>query len=141
MPPLSTPTVPITPISVSQAVSNAVKVLPFFFSDTSTGEKACSFWEAFEENTEGLPNKSQLLVFQQKLKGREAERWWNNALFKSFRTLKARFNNHFLSRTADELWDCLHTTKRQTGESIEEWGDRVTDLCDSLGYPEARMRY
>ncbi|KAE8987555.1 hypothetical protein PR001_g22293 [Phytophthora rubi] len=92
-------------------------------------------------NTEGLPDKSRLLVFQQKLKGREAECWWNNSHIKTFKTLKVRFHNHFLSRTADELWERLHSTKRQKGESIEEWGDRVTDLCDSLDYPDARMRY
>ncbi|OWZ04445.1 hypothetical protein PHMEG_00023651 [Phytophthora megakarya] len=33
------------------------------------------------------------------------------------------------------------TTKRERGESIEEWGDRVSELCDSLDYPDARMRY
>ncbi|KAE9118019.1 hypothetical protein PF010_g8368 [Phytophthora fragariae] len=136
-----TATVPvnlINLISVSQATSHAVKVLPFFYSDLTTVERARTVWEAFEENTEGLPDKSRLLVFQQKLKGREAERWWNN---KTFKTLKVRFHNHFLSRTADELWGRLHSTKRQKGESIEEWGDRVTDLCDSLDYPDARMRY
>ncbi|KAE8879511.1 hypothetical protein PF005_g20470 [Phytophthora fragariae] len=136
-----TATVPVNLISVSQATSHAVKVLPFFYSDLTTVERARTFWEAFEENTEGLPDKSRLLVFQQKLKGREAERWWNNSHIKTFKTLKVRFHNHFLSRTADELWERLHSTKRQKGESIEEWGDRVTDLCDSLDYPDARMRY
>ncbi|KAE8900200.1 hypothetical protein PF003_g15396 [Phytophthora fragariae] len=136
-----TATVPVNSISVSQATSHVVKVLPIFYSDLTTVERARTFWEAFEENTEGLPDKSRLLVFQQKLKGREAERWWNNSHIKTFKTLKVRFHNHFLSRTADELWERLHSTKRQKGESIEEWGDRVTDLCESLDYPDARMRY
>jgi hypothetical protein len=140
-PTLPAMTVPVDPVAISQAASKAVKMLPFFYSDTSTVERARTFWDAFEENTEGLPDKSRLLLFQQKLKGREAERWWNNSLIKTFRTLKTRFHNHFLSRTADELWERLHSTKRQKGESIEEWGDRVTDLCDSLDYPDARMRY
>jgi hypothetical protein len=37
---LPAPTAPVNQISVSQAVSNAVKVLPFFYSDTSTVERA-----------------------------------------------------------------------------------------------------
>ncbi|KAL3662803.1 hypothetical protein V7S43_012205 [Phytophthora oleae] len=52
-----------------------------------------------------------------------------------------RFHNQFFGRTADELWGRLHTTKRQRGKSVEEWGDRVTDLCDSLNYPNPQMRY
>ncbi|KAE9053639.1 hypothetical protein PF005_g33466 [Phytophthora fragariae] len=66
----STATVPVNLISVSQATSHVVKVLPYFYSDLTTVERARTFWEAFEENTEGLPDKSRLLVFQQKLKGR-----------------------------------------------------------------------
>ncbi|OWZ12502.1 hypothetical protein PHMEG_00014329 [Phytophthora megakarya] len=109
----------------------------------STADKtdACLFWNAFEANTEGLPDQSRLLVFSQKLKGREAERWWGNSSIRDFRTLKLRFHNHFLRQTADEPWERLQTTKRERGESIEEWGDRVSELCDSLDYPDARMRY
>ncbi|GMF41494.1 unnamed protein product [Phytophthora fragariaefolia] len=128
-------------IALTHAVSNAVKVLPLFHSAGVTVEKARDFWEAFEDTTRGLPDRSRLLVFRQKIKGSEAERWWNNSSIKTFETLKIRFHNHFLSRTADELSELLHSTKRARGESIEDWGDRVSDLCDSLDYSDPRMRY
>jgi hypothetical protein len=112
-----------------------------FYSDTKTVEKARDFWEAFEDNTEGLPDRSRLLMFRQKIRGREAERWWVSSSIRTFATLKTRFHNHFLSRTADELWERLQTTHRRRGESVEEWGDRVSDLCDSMDYPDPRMRY
>ncbi|EGZ09755.1 hypothetical protein PHYSODRAFT_464419, partial [Phytophthora sojae] len=112
-----------------------------FYSDTATMEKARDFWELFEAHTAHLPDQSRLLVFHQKLKGSPAERWWNNFTIKTFATLKVRFHNQFLSRTADELWERLQTTKHERGESVEEWGDRVSDLCDSLDYPNPQMRY
>ncbi|KAE8986477.1 hypothetical protein PR002_g22343 [Phytophthora rubi] len=126
---------------LSSMVSNVIKVLPMFYSDTATTEKARDFWGMFEAHTVHLPDQSRLLVFRQKLKGRTAERWWNNSTIRTFATLKVRFHNLFLSRTADELWERLQTTKRERGESIEEWGDRVSDLCDSLDYPNPQMRY
>ncbi|GMF45019.1 unnamed protein product [Phytophthora fragariaefolia] len=122
-------------------VSHAVMVLPTFSSSTATVEKARDFWEMFEDHTDGFPDRSRLLVLRQKIKRREAERWWNNSSIKSFRTLKVRFHNQFLSRTADELWELLETTKRERGESVEEWVDRVSDLCESLDYPNPQMRY
>ncbi|KAI9998588.1 hypothetical protein PInf_003137 [Phytophthora infestans] len=122
-------------------MSTVMKVLPMFYSDTATVEKARDFWELFEDHTDRLPDRERLLVFRQKLKGREAERWWSSSSIKSFATLKVRFHNRFLSRTADELWERLYSTKRERGESVEEWGDRVTDLCDSLDYPNPQMRY
>ncbi|OWZ12496.1 hypothetical protein PHMEG_00014333 [Phytophthora megakarya] len=131
----------LPPIALSNTVAHVVKSLPQFFSDSATVEKARLFWNAFEANTDGLLDQSRLLVFSQKLKGHEAERWWGNSSIRDFRTLKLRFHNHFLSRTADELWERLQTMKRERGESIEEWGDRVSELCDSLDYPDARMRY
>ncbi|GMF25479.1 unnamed protein product [Phytophthora fragariaefolia] len=104
---------------LSTMVSHAVKVLPTFNSSTATVEKARNFWGMFEDHTDGFPYRSRLLVFSQKIKGREAERRSNNSSIKSFRTLKVRFHNQFLSRTADELWELLETTKRERGESVE----------------------
>ncbi|EGZ26170.1 hypothetical protein PHYSODRAFT_487007 [Phytophthora sojae] len=126
---------------MSSVVSNVMKVLPVFYSDTATMEKARDFWELFEAHTAHLPDQSRLLVFRQKLKGRPAERWWNNSTIETFATLKVRSHNQFLSRTADELWERLQTTKRERVESMEEWGDRVSDICDSLDYPNPQMRY
>ncbi|KAG2842335.1 hypothetical protein PC118_g6145 [Phytophthora cactorum] len=130
------------PFQLSQLVSNAVKLLPMFYSDSATVEKARDFWEMFAAaHTEGLPDQSRLLVFRQKIKGREAERWWGNSSIRAFATLKVRFHNQFLSRTADELWELLETAKRERGESVEAWGDIVSDLCESLDYPNQQMRY
>ncbi|EGZ30374.1 hypothetical protein PHYSODRAFT_467974 [Phytophthora sojae] len=122
-------------------VSNAIKVLPAFYSVTASMDKARDFWELFEAHTSHLPDRSRLLVFRQRIKGSEAERWWNNSTIKTFATLKVRFHNLFLSRTADQLWERLQPAHRERGESVEEWGDRVTGLCDSLDYPNRKMRY
>ncbi|GMF81883.1 unnamed protein product [Phytophthora fragariaefolia] len=61
--------------NLSPMVSNVVKVLPVFYSDTATVEKGREFWELFEAHTEHLPDQSRLLVSRQKIKGRPAERW------------------------------------------------------------------
>ncbi|GMF40668.1 unnamed protein product [Phytophthora fragariaefolia] len=78
---------------LSSMVSNVMKVVPVFYSDTATMEKARDFWELFEAHTAHLPDQSRLLVFRQKIKGRPAERWWNNSTIKTFATLKVRFHN------------------------------------------------
>ncbi|KAE8952941.1 hypothetical protein PR002_g32531 [Phytophthora rubi] len=85
---------------LSSMVSNVMKVLPVFYSDTATTEKARDFWELFEAHTAHLPDQSRLLVFRQKIKGRPAERWWNNSTIKTFNTLKVRFHNQFLNDEA-----------------------------------------
>ncbi|GMF38572.1 unnamed protein product [Phytophthora fragariaefolia] len=58
---------------LSSMVSNVVKVLHVFYSNTATVEKARDFLELFEAHTEYLPDQSQLLVFRQKIKGRPAD--------------------------------------------------------------------
>ncbi|KAI9989138.1 hypothetical protein PInf_022886 [Phytophthora infestans] len=107
-----------------------MNVLPVFYSDTATVEKVRDFWELFEAHTEGLPDRSRLLVFRQKRKSREAERWWGNSSIRTFSTLKVRFHNQFLSRTADELCERLETTRH-----------RVSYLCESLDYLNSQIRY
>ncbi|OWZ17086.1 LOW QUALITY PROTEIN: hypothetical protein PHMEG_0009019 [Phytophthora megakarya] len=119
----------LSPIALSNVVAHVVKSLPQFFSDSATVEKARLFWNAFEANTEGLPDQSRLLVFSQKLKGPETERWWGNSSVRDFKTFKLRFHKPFLSRTADELWERLQTTKEER------------ELCDPLNYPYVRMCY
>ncbi|OWZ09809.1 hypothetical protein PHMEG_00017430, partial [Phytophthora megakarya] len=131
----------LSPIALSNTVARAMKCLHQFLADSAIEEKDCLFWDTFEINPEGLPDQSRLLVFSQKLKGREAERWWGNSSIRDFKTLRLRFHNSFLSRGVDELWERLQTTKRQRGESIEEWCDCVSELCDSLDYLDARVRY
>ncbi|KAG3241202.1 hypothetical protein PI124_g13927 [Phytophthora idaei] len=82
--------------SLLTLMSNAMKVLPFFYSETVTVEKARDFWDLFEDHTVGLPDQSQL----------------------TFKTLKV-----------------------ERGESVEQWGDRISDLCESRNYPNHQMRY
>ncbi|OWY91288.1 hypothetical protein PHMEG_00040196 [Phytophthora megakarya] len=55
--------------------------------------------------------------------------------------VQAKLKGHEAERTADELWGRLETLTRERGESIEELADNVSELCDSLSYPNLRMRY
>ncbi|KAI9991779.1 hypothetical protein PInf_017140 [Phytophthora infestans] len=101
------------PFQLLQSVSNAMMVVPVFYLNTATAEKARDFWGLFEAHTG--PSRPA-----QRLKGREAERWWGNSSIRTFSTLKVRFHNQFLRRTADELWERLEITRREKGESGEE---------------------
>ncbi|KAI9991825.1 hypothetical protein PInf_017201 [Phytophthora infestans] len=110
------------PFQLLQSVSNAMMVVPVFYLDTATAEKARDFWELFKAHTEGPPDRPRLLVFRQRLKGREAERWWGNSSIRTFSTLKVRFHNQFLRRTADELWERLEITRREKGDGSRDGG-------------------
>ncbi|GMF21073.1 unnamed protein product [Phytophthora fragariaefolia] len=41
----------------------------------------------------------------------------------------------------EELWRKLNSLKRERGESVEERGDRVSDLCDCLNNHDPKMRF
>ncbi|GMF55371.1 unnamed protein product [Phytophthora fragariaefolia] len=45
------------------------------------------------------------------------------------------------SHTPEELWSKLNSLRRERGESVEAWGDRVSDLCDCLNYHDPKMRF
>eukprot|EP00644_Phytophthora_capsici_P015829 jgi/Phyca11/122886/e_gw1.49.300.1 len=104
-----------------------------FYSDTATVEKARDFWELFEAHTGQLPDRERLLVFRQKLKGREAERWWGNSRIKTFATLKVRFHNQFLSRTTDELWE---RNKRMQAALDSSPARDIPEACEWLMFKE-----
>ncbi|OWZ18448.1 hypothetical protein PHMEG_0007459 [Phytophthora megakarya] len=55
-------------IALSNTVAHVVKSLPQFFSESATVKKARLFWNAFEVNTEGLPDQSRLLILVKSLK-------------------------------------------------------------------------
>ncbi|KAI9987376.1 hypothetical protein PInf_023391 [Phytophthora infestans] len=95
-----------------------MKVLPVFYPGTATVEKARDFWELFEAHTEGLLDRSKLLVFRLRLKGREAERWGNSSI-RTFSSLKVQFHYQSLSRTADELVLMFKDTHRPIEEDDE----------------------
>ncbi|KAE9001689.1 hypothetical protein PR001_g18454 [Phytophthora rubi] len=67
--------VPANLISVSQATSHAVKVLPFFYSDLTSAERARTFWEAFEPCTRGKL-LSKFVTRRRSSTGSGRERWW-----------------------------------------------------------------
>ncbi|GMF43363.1 unnamed protein product [Phytophthora fragariaefolia] len=46
-----------------------------------------------------------------------------------------------VDQTPEERWSKLNSLKRERGESVEEWGDRVSDLCDCLNYHDPKMRF
>ncbi|ETK84626.1 hypothetical protein L915_10432 [Phytophthora nicotianae] len=43
--------------------------------------------------------------------------------------------------TPAQLWSRLKAAKRKRGKSVEEWGDRISTMCEALNYHEPRMRY
>jgi hypothetical protein len=127
--------------SLSDEVRALMKMMPVFSSDTVTLEKARKFWWTFEGLTEGLPDRSRLLVFRKKVTGRAAEKWLENSRIKSFEVLKARFHRRFLTLTEEELWKRFREAKRESGESVEEWADRVNELCGSMKIENAKARF
>lgn len=137
--------VPTSPFQFSSQVSRdalrMVEWLPPFLSDSSTPNKAKHFWASFEANTAVLPAQARLLAFYKCLKGETGKRWWSTSNIQDFGSLRVRFHNRFVSQTPEELWAKLNSLRRERGESVEEWGDRVSELCDCLNYHDAKMRY
>ena len=120
---------------------NAVQLIVPFYSDSASCERAASFWRSFENCTSGMNDALRLTAFEQCLKGKQGQEWWYNSRIETFETLRIRFHNRFISRTPAQLWTQLRTARRQHGESVEEWGDRVDRMCEALRYNEPRMRY
>ncbi|GMF36127.1 unnamed protein product [Phytophthora fragariaefolia] len=118
---------------VSREAWRIVDWLPPFLSDSSTPTKAKKFWLSFKANTVTLPNQARLLAFYRCLRGETGKRWWSTSNIQDFDSLRVRFHNRFVSQTPEELWSKLNSLKRERGESVEEWGDRVSGLsCEYL---------
>ncbi|KAG2898117.1 hypothetical protein PC119_g22283 [Phytophthora cactorum] len=100
-------------IGIPTELLNAVKVIVPFYSDTATSERAAAFWRSFENCTYGMDGQMGLTAFEQFLK----------------------------SKTPAQLWNRLKAAKRNSGETAEEWGDRIATMCEALNYYESRMRY
>lgn len=130
-----------SPMTLTRDALRLVDWLPPFYSDGSTPVKARQFWDAFETNTALLPEAARLLGFQRLLKGDTGRKWWSASNIRDLNALRVRFHNKFISQSADELWARVNSLQRERGESIEEWGDRVSDLCDTLNYSDPKMRY
>ncbi|EEY62558.1 uncharacterized protein PITG_14302 [Phytophthora infestans T30-4] len=118
-------------------------VVPVFYLNTATAEKARDFWGLFEAHTEGLPDRPRLLVFRQRLKGREAERWWGNSSIRTFSTLKVRFHNQFLRRTADELVRALFRrclrNKRMLATLDASPASDIPEACEWLMFKDMHL--
>ncbi|KAG2762941.1 hypothetical protein PC116_g23457 [Phytophthora cactorum] len=82
-----------------------------------------------------------LTAFEQFLKSKVGQGWWYNWRIDSFEELRVRFHNRFICQTPAQLWNRLKAAKRNSGETAEEWGDRIATMCEALNYYESRMRY
>ncbi|KAI9991958.1 hypothetical protein PInf_017338 [Phytophthora infestans] len=118
-------------IGIPTELRNAVKVIVPFYSDTATSERAAAFWRSFEKCTYGMDDQMRFTAFEQCLKGKVGQEWWYNSRIDSFETL----------RTPTQLWKRLKDAKRNRGESAEEWGDRISTMCEALNYSEPRMQF
>ncbi|EGZ10452.1 hypothetical protein PHYSODRAFT_435929, partial [Phytophthora sojae] len=112
-----------------------------FYSEVASSERAAAFWRSFEKCTEGMDDALRLTAFEQCMKGKVGQEWWYNSRIENFTTLKIRFHNRFVSRTPAQMWSQLRPARRNYGESVEEWGDRVNRMCEALRYNGPRMRY
>ncbi|POM75665.1 Hypothetical protein PHPALM_7197 [Phytophthora palmivora] len=122
-------------------IKNAVRMLPPFYSDNTTVDKARTFWDAFERATFRLSDPLRLSVFRDRLKGSTGENWWMYSQIDDFETLKTRFHNQFVCQTPQQMIERLKTTKRSRGMSAEVWGDLISGLCDAAQCFDPQMRY
>ncbi|KAI9992671.1 hypothetical protein PInf_014827 [Phytophthora infestans] len=128
-------------VGIPNELRNAVKVAVPFYSDTATSERAAAFWRSFEKCTMGMDDQMRLTAFEQCLKGKKGQEWWYNSRIDSFELLRSRFHNRFICLTPTQSWVRLKTAARKRGESAEEWGDRLSTICDAFNMPDPRMRY
>ncbi|KAE8977894.1 hypothetical protein PR001_g25000, partial [Phytophthora rubi] len=122
-------------------IRNAIKMIQPFYSDSTTVDKARTFWNAFEQATEGLEDGLRLSAFRECLKGKAGEQWWTYSRIDTFETLRTRFHNQFICQTPLQMIERLKTTKRTKGMSAEVWGDLISGLCDEAQCYDAEMRY
>ncbi|KAI9996968.1 hypothetical protein PInf_000266 [Phytophthora infestans] len=128
-------------VGIPNELRNAVKVIVPFYSDTATSERAAAFWRSFEKCTVGMDDQMRLTAFKQCVKGKKGQEWWYNSRIDSFELLRSRFHNRFICLTPTQSWARLKTAARKRGESAEEWGDRLSTICDAFNMPDPRMRY
>ncbi|GMF34420.1 unnamed protein product [Phytophthora fragariaefolia] len=91
---------------------NAIKMVQPFYSDSTTVDKARTFWNAFERATEGVDNTLRLSAFRDCLKGKTGEQWWTYSRIDTFETLRKRFHNQFVCQPPLQMIERLKTTKR-----------------------------
>lgn len=129
------------PVGIRSSVKNAVDMINPFYSDGYTVERARTFWAEFERITRGMDDDLRMTVFRGCMKVRSGENWWSHSRITDFATLRVRFHNRFLCISPLQMMEKLKTTKRSRGESVEEWADRIRDLCDEASIFDPLMRY
>ncbi|ETP16420.1 hypothetical protein F441_08963 [Phytophthora nicotianae CJ01A1] len=72
-------------LGIPTELQKAVKVIVPFYSDTATSERAATFWRLLEKFPQGIDGQKRLSAFEQCLKGK-AEEWWYNCRIDSFET-------------------------------------------------------
>lgn len=82
-----------------------------------------------------------MTVFRRCMKSKTGEDWWSHSRIHDFDTLRVRFHNRFLCISPPQMMERLKTTKRSRGKSVEEWADRIRDLCDEASIFDPLMRY
>lgn len=138
---LTTPTMTGGPVGLRSSVKNAVDMINPFYSDGATVERARTFWAEFERITRGMDDDLRMTVFRRSMKGKTGEDWWSHSRISDFDTLRVRFHNRFMCISPPQMMERLKTTKRTRGESVEEWADRIRDLCDEASIFDPLMRY
>jgi len=122
-------------------IKNAIRMIQPFYSDSSSVDKARTFWSALEKATEGLGDDLRLSAFRECLKGKAGEEWWTYSQINDFDTLRTRFHNQFVCQTPLQMIERLKETKLSRGMSAEVWGDLTSGLCDAAQYYDPEMRY
>ncbi|GMF20951.1 unnamed protein product [Phytophthora fragariaefolia] len=122
-------------------IKNAVKMIPPFYSEKSSVEKARTFWNSFKRATVDLVESLRLSAFRECLKGKIGEAWWMYSKINNFETLKNRFYNQFICQTPLQLLEQLKNAKRSRGMSAEVWGDLIKGLCDDAHCYDPQLRY
>ncbi|KAE9010896.1 hypothetical protein PR003_g15513 [Phytophthora rubi] len=128
-------------VGVPSHIKNAIKMIPPFYSDGSTVEKARAFWNTFERATVGLDETLRLSAFRERLRGKSGEEWWLHSKITDFMTLQIRFYNQFVCLTPLQVMERLSTAKRTRGMSADVWGDWISGICDDAQCFDPSMRY
>ncbi|KAE8904682.1 hypothetical protein PF005_g3491 [Phytophthora fragariae] len=116
-------------------------MIPPFYSDSSTMEKARSFWNPLGRATVDLDETLRLNAFRGRLRGNSGEEWWLHSKISDLETLQIRCHSQFVCLTPQRSMDRLSTMKRTRGMSAEVWGDWISGICDDAQCFDPLTRY
>ncbi|ETN22010.1 hypothetical protein PPTG_02069 [Phytophthora nicotianae INRA-310] len=104
-------------VGIPTELRNAVKGIVPFYSNTATSERRRHFGVSPKSARYGRPDEVDGVLAVPKGQDRSSV------------------------VTPAQLWSRLKAAKRKRGKSVEEWGDRISTMCEALNYHEPRMRY